>query len=490
MLYCCVFLCGAALMIIELAGSRIVAPFLGTSLIVWTSLIGVILASLSTGAWWGGLLADRRPERSLLGKIILCAAWATAAVGLTKFWVLELIQAAGTGNQTSLFSIIILFAPSSFLLGAVSPFAIRLQLTDTDNSGQTAGILYALSTIGSIIGTFLAGFYLLAFIGSTSVMYITAVLLVIASFLADQSNRVFKLVSFLFFLAAVAVNHENTKIQARQGFIDTDTPYNRVLVYNSLEQSSGRPTVEMMTGPEGRQSSMYRDSPSELALSYTRYYQLAEYFSPEIQRILVLGGGGFSFPKFALARYPEAQIDVVEMDGGIIALAYSHFALSKNPRLTIYQEDARTFLRKTSKRYDVILCDVFNSHYSIPPHMVTVETAQMLSRALTESGVVLVNLLASQHGKSSNFFAALYSSYKSVFSSLKIFAVTDPADTNLWQNLIFSAQKHHKLNPIKPSDHISEMLKHEIPPPQKFMPPFTDDFAPVDRYIGNFTFFH
>ena len=96
MLHCCIFLCGAALMIIELTGSRILAPFLGTSLVVWTCLIGIILASLSLGAWWGGSLADRFPQTRLLGRIVLLSAWATAAIGLSKTWVLEFLQGAGS----------------------------------------------------------------------------------------------------------------------------------------------------------------------------------------------------------------------------------------------------------------------------------------------------------------------------------------------------------------------------------------------------------
>jgi len=124
-LYCCVFLCGAALMIIELTGSRILAPFLGTSLVVWTSLIGIILASLSLGAWWGGTLADRHPRARLLGQIVLLAAWATAGIGLSKTWVLEFLQRAGTLHTVAIAATMALFAPAAVLLGMVPPFAVR-----------------------------------------------------------------------------------------------------------------------------------------------------------------------------------------------------------------------------------------------------------------------------------------------------------------------------------------------------------------------------
>jgi predicted membrane-bound spermidine synthase len=155
MLEISVFLCGAVVMVIELTGSRVLAPYLGTSLVVWTSLIGIILASLSLGYWWGGRVADRRPEARLLGRIILLAAVATAAIALTKSFVLGFLQSQGAGlHAAAVWSTLLLFAPPSVLLGMVAPFAVRLKIADTQTSGRTAGNLYAISTIGSIVGTF------------------------------------------------------------------------------------------------------------------------------------------------------------------------------------------------------------------------------------------------------------------------------------------------------------------------------------------------
>jgi len=132
MLEIAVFLCGAVVMVIELTGSRVLAPYLGTSLVVWTSLIGIILGSLSIGYWWGGRLADRRPEARLLGGIILISAFATAFMALIKTVVLGFIQARSGGLHTAAMSAtLLLFAPPSILIGMVSPFAVRLKLEDT-----------------------------------------------------------------------------------------------------------------------------------------------------------------------------------------------------------------------------------------------------------------------------------------------------------------------------------------------------------------------
>lgn len=488
MLHWCVFFCGAAVMIIELTGSRILAPVLGTSLIVWTSLIGIVLASLSLGAWWGGIIADRNPQPKILGRIVLLAAWATTAIGLSKTWVLDLMQGIGDLQTVAVVATVALFSPASVLLGMVAPFAVRLRLEDREHSGRTAGNLYAVSTIGSIVGTFLAGFVLIAWVGSTSILYLTAAGLAVASFFAEPSGKPIKGCSFILFVLAAFLNHNHDGFLAKQGFIDTDTPYNRVMVYNSKELATGRLTREMVTGPQGRQSAMYLDDINELAVAYTRFYRLAEYFKPEMKRMLVLGGGGFSFPKYALAHYPELQIDVVELDPGIISLSRSHFGLSDNPRLRIIEEDARMFLQKTTERYDVILCDVFTSHYSIPFHLVTVEAIQRMRNALTPAGVVLVNVLASQKGQSSDFYSAFYQTLKTTFPDIRAYAVFNPADIRLWQNLILAAFATPFRETVTAHSDIQEMLANQINPPTKTIEPFTDEFAPVDRYTGIFGF--
>ena len=485
MLHSCIFLCGAALMIIELTGSRILAPFLGTSLVVWTSLIGIILASLSLGAWWGGILADRRPQPRLLGRIVLLAAWATAAIGLSKTWVLETLQNTGSLHAVAITATVALFAPAAILLGMVPPFAVRLCLQDREHGGRISGSLYAVSTIGSIVGTFLAGFVLIAWVGSTAILFITAAVLGLAAWLANPADKPLKGASIVLFLLALYFCHQQDLWLAQQGFYDRDTPYNRVLVYTSREEGSGRYTREMVTGPQGRQSAMYLDDPIELALPYTRFYRLLEHYRPQAQRMLVLGGGGYSFPKYALAHYPNMHIDVVELDPGITQLARSHFELSDHPRLRIVEEDARTFLRKVKQPYDVILCDVFNSHYSIPFHLVTVEAVRLLRSALQANGVVLVNLLASPEGVASGFYKTLRATFALVFPSVQTFAVIDPEAGHLWQNLVLTAGRNPPSQPAG-EPMIRKMLSHQLPDPTGTWPPFTDDYAPVDRLIGEF----
>ena len=488
MLEIAVFLCGAVVMVIELTGSRVLAPYLGTSLVVWTSLIGIILASLSVGYWWGGRLADRRPEARVLGGIILVSAFATAFVALIKTLVLGFLQAKNGGLHTvAMSATLILFAPPSILIGMVSPFAVRLKLEDMRTSGRTAGKLYAISTIGSISGTFLAGFVLIPGLGSTNILLLMAAVLALASLLVERSHGRIKAIAFAIFLIIIFLVLGHDKRMASAGFVDVDTPYNRVLVVNGVEKNTGRSMRIMITGPHASQSAMYMDDPSELAMPYTRFYRLAKHFAPEMGRMLVLGGGGFSFPKYALENYVNVRVDVVELDPGITALARDHFALREHPRLKIIEEDARTFLNRNAEKYEVILCDTFNSHYAIPFHLTTLEASRRIKASMSQNGVVLINLLSAIEGDRGRIFRALFATYAITFPKVVAFAVDNPNDPSGWQNIIIAAFASEAEPPVLSSDReISAMLANKIKTPVALdMPALTDDFAPVDSYVSS-----
>jgi spermidine synthase len=488
MLEIAVFLCGAVVMVIELTGSRVLAPYLGTSLVVWTSLIGIILASLSIGYWWGGRLADQRPEARLLGRIIFLSAVATAVMALIKTVVLGFLQARSSGlNTAAMSATLLLFAPASILIGMVSPFAVRLKLEDTQTSGRTAGKLYAISTIGSIFGTFLAGFVLIPRLGSTNILLLMAAVLALASLLVERSHGRIKAASCAIFLMMLFLVLGHDKRMAAAGFVDVDTPYNRVLVFNGTEKSTGRVMRIMTTGPHAWQSAMYLDDPSELALPHSRFYRLAKHFAPDMRRLLMLGGGGFTFPKYALENYANVRVDVVELDPGITALARDHFGLRDHPRLNIIAEDARTFLNRNAEKYQVILCDTFNSHYAIPFHLTTLEAARRIKASMTPDGVVLINLLSAIEGDRGRLFRALFATYAGTFPKVMAFAVDDPHDPSGWQNIIIAAFASEADPPVlSPDREIASMLANRLKTPIALdMPPLTDDFAPVDRYVSS-----
>lgn len=498
-------------MVLELTGSRVLAPFLGTSIVVWTSLIGVVLGALSLGYWWGGRLADRRPEPKLLARLILLAAVATLALAGSKGLLLAFLQnrtAWGVSELplpmagATLAATLILFGPASVLLGMVSPFAVRLRMESALSSGRTAGNLYALSTLGSIVGTFAAGFWLTATLGTTNIILCMAGVLVAASACVYRGDGVAKLAALaLAGLAAVTLSAWDGQFQ-RVGLYDLDTNYQRVLVFNTLDSDSGGQMRVLTTGPEGMQSAMYQDDQLALAVPYTRFYRLAGHFRPDTRRMLMLGGGGYSFPKYVMSQPQEfggqPHLDVVEIDPGITAIAGGYFGWPGHPDVSVHHDDARRFLARAQARaqsraqgdgdkYQVALMDVFTSHYSVPFHLATRETVQALANLLDADGVVLVNCISAAEGPRSRFYRALLATYRSVFPRVESFLVLNPADPAEFQNILLVAFNSPVAPALtSPKADLQAMLDTRYVPraPMPGDPPvLTDDFAPVDHYL-------
>lgn len=486
MLEVIVFVCGAVVMILEMVGSRVLAPYLGTSIVVWTSLIGIILGALSVGYWWGGKLADKRPTHKVLSLIILLAAFFISGIALSKSFILSFLQQyTDHVHVGSIVSTLLLFAPPSVLLGMVSPYAVRLKMKHVQESGKTVGNLYAISTMGSIFGTFLAGFVLIAFLGSTTILFVLSLTLGGASIAAFLGDKLLKAAAMALFALLLVCGNAYESYLASLDFHDIDTDYNRIFIYKSIDAKTSRPMWVMVTNPKATQSAMYLDDHLELALSYTKYYELARHFVPGMKGVLMLGGGGYSFPKYALHKFAQMCMDVVELDPQVTSLARRFFALGDDARLRIFHEDARTFLNRSREKYDVILSDTFNSHYSIPFHLTTLETVKRLHDLLTEGGVVLVNILSSIEGKRGRFLRAEYWTFKAVFPQVYLFPVAAPEDGARWQNVMLVALK----SPSNPGDDtidddIAQMLAHRwtksIPAD---VPILTDDYSPLDRYI-------
>jgi spermidine synthase len=486
MLELVVFLCGAVVMVIELAATRVLAPFLGTSTVVWTSIIGVILAALSLGYWWGGRLADRRPTLSALSLVILAASVFTGFIGFSRSFVVEMISASGSGVHVgSVQAVALLFAPAATLLGMVAPFAARIRMTDCSRAGSTVGRLYALSTLGSIAGTFAGGFFLISYFGSATILFLLAGVLACASILCHAGKWPLKAFAALAFFTAYMLAAADNRAQAASGMVDVDTAYQRVLVYPSRDFSTGRPMLALSTGPEGVQGGVYPDEPNGLALNYTRYLTLADHFVPDMRRVLVLGGGAFAFPKFVLARHEKATVDVVELDPGITALARAHFFLPESPRLRVLHEDARTFLNANRARYDVIVEDVFNSAASIPFHLATVETVRRLYDSLEDGGVLVVNTIAALEGPKSKLYKSFFATYASVFPQVHALRPWMSSPLAQPQNILLVCFKDAAPRLwTSPDAAVQARLERRLDSPDTAGAlVLTDDFAPVERYL-------
>lgn len=475
-----VFVSGAVVMVLELTGSRILAPYLGTSMFVWTSLIGIILGSLSLGYYLGGKIADKKASFQGLAFILFIAAILIFLSGISKESVLKFIE-----NNISeirigaIIASVVLFAPASIFLGMVSPYSVKLKVHSLEKTGSTVGNLYAISTIGSIFGTFFAGFYLISIFGSSKLILILAGMMIICSLIAF--SRQFAKTKILV-LAVVAVElliltiEENRLAEAN--YIETDTSYNHVRIYDTVYNRTGE-NIRVLDIGKTLNSAMLLDEnrSDELVFPYMKFYNVAGQFNPDLKTALMIGGGTFSYPKSFLKDFPMATIDVVEIDAKLTELAKKYFGLKDDPRMRIYHEDGRTFLNKTDKKYDVIFGDAFRSFYSVPYQLTTIESVEKMYDILNENGVVLVNVISAIEGDEGKFLRAEYATFKEIFPQVYVFPINHPRDGSVVQNIMLIALKSE----LVPNEFPEQLWKKEI---DNDMPVLTDDFAPVDQYIN------
>ncbi len=489
-----VFVCGALVMIYEITGSRIVAPFLGASTYVWTSLIGVILGALSLGYWLGGRTADSRPDVRMLAGAIFTAGGLVGVTILFKDIALAMISQAPVWLEVrTLFAALVLFAPASIALGFVIPYATKLRLGSLKDSGKTVGRLYALSTVGSIAGTFLAGFFLIPFVGSVRTLYLIAVVLfVLAIVLGGLAFTRHNFALITIFVLGVAGSEGTSYLLFRSNNLyDIDTEYSRVRVFDTKDPHTGRIMKAMATDPSYVQSARYLDG-DDLALAYTRFYHLVRFYKPGHKKALMIGGAGYSFPQAHLRNYPDAAIDVVEIDPGMTEIAERFFNLKDDPRLNIFHEDGRVFLRnRADGQYDAVFMDAFGSLFTVPYQLTTVEAVRDMHRLLNDDGVVIFNIGSAIHGPASYFLRAELATYRAVFADVHLYKVhSDNPDERL-QNLMIVACKRvcnsDQPQPVVATEfdgtNLNKLLANryngDLPAD---LPVLTDDLAPVERY--------
>ena len=486
------FFSGAATMILELTGSRLVAPFFGTSLIVWTALIGIIMTSLCIGNWLGGSMADRTPEGKLLGRILLFAAVIIAITAFASNFILTKLQELELNlYMSSVIASVIIFSPASLLLGMVSPFVVRLALENVDSSGAVVGRLSALNSAGSILGTFLGGFVLISLFPSGVIMMLVSSLVALLSVIIYTGA--WRMIIMLV-LAGGAYASIKFGLPFTPRGIQVDTAYNHLSIidYDAKETRAGRPLRVLVTNPEAAQSLMFLDKPSELVSGYTKFYDLAFHYKPDTKRILMLGGGGYCVPRYLFSERPDVKIDVVELDPGVTETARKYFNLTDNPNMRIFHEDARTFLNRAVRdgfeKYDAIFMDTFSSWISIPFQMTTVETAGRLRELLKPDGALIVNIIAALRGPKSGVFHGIYKAFASAFSTMMIFPVTFPETqyAALLQNIILVCMAENvSMISSESGSKYASLLSHQwLEPfvPDAGIPAFTDAFAPVERY--------
>lgn len=482
-----VFICGALVMSYEIVGARIVAPYLGSSTYIWTSLIGVILGALSLGYWLGGRMADRRPQLRVLSAAIFIAGGLVSLTILVKSVFLGSIARSTLSLELlALFASLTLFAPASVALGFVIPYATKLRLVSLSDTGRTVGRLYALSTLGSILGTFAAGFFFIPFVGSTRTLYLIAGALfglafLISPIIAERRN----ITALVLFAFAVGGSELEAAYLRSLGVVEFDSEYNRIRILETKDSRTGMPMTAMVIDPFAIQSAKFIES-EELVLEYTKFFRLVRHYRPDHQTALMIGGAGYSFPQELLREHPEATIDVVEIDPAMTTAAKEHFGLRPDPRLRIFHEDGRRFINQApTKSYDAIFIDAFGTLFSVPFHLTTIEAVREIESILSDDGAVIVNIGSALNGPADGFLAATLATYRSVFPFVEVFKVDGELEAEKVQNFIIVARKTMPEFPVEPHLQVKPLLANKLMN-EKIQAGqiLTDELAPVELFAS------
>lgn len=474
-----VFICGAIGMILELIAARVLSPYVGSSNLIWTTIIGIMLTSMSLGYWIGGKRADKNPKRDSLSGFILLGAITASLIPLLETIVVK--QLSNISDNLVLVAIIsatIVFGIPSFVLATVSPFAVKLVDKEYTNVGEVSGRTSSLSTIGSIVGTFLGGFFLIPTFGTRTIIFgVVAVLLILSVLLHEKKDK-----KYFLLIAVIAISMIGLQIigkvvfdKANSDIIkDVDSEYSRIFVKQVAAKDTKYKTLQVDDGLE----SYINEETGEMGAEYLYYYNLANYYLKNNKSTLMIGGAAYTYPTYYLNNFKDKTIDVSEIDEKMTKLASSEFGLdTNNPRLHIYHQDGRSFLNKTTNKYDVILIDAFKGT-SAPFELTTYEAMENAKKALNDNGIVITNIISSVTGSNSKFINYEYSTYKKVFDDVKVFKVNKIND-NTRQNLILIGFKGNKEIDENVYEQYKDLLDNELKDFSSNTGISTDNYAPI-----------
>jgi spermidine synthase len=487
------FISSACTLVIELIAGRIMAPYIGVSLYTWTTIIGVVLAGMSGGNFFGGYIADRFASRRTLGLIFVAASFATLSI-LIVTHAIEGVTFGLSFLPRIVASITAIFFVPSFILGMVSPFVVKLALADLRRSGHTVGTIYAASTVGSIVGTFLTGFVLISWLGTRTIVWVVAATLLATGLLigALPLTRKRRVAAATAAIAGLLLVRVETRGRY-EAPCDIESDYFCIKVLDVYDQ--GHP-ARMLMLDRLIHSYVVPGDPTVLDYGYEHAYaSLTQGHASGLPQIdtLFIGGGGYSFPRYVEAVYPNSTVDVIEIDPAVTRVARERLGLSPHSRIRSFNEDARVFLSEWAdpKQYDLVYGDAFND-LSIPYHLTTIEFNRMIARRLKSDGIYLTNII--DRFESGEFLKAAVNSLRVVFPYVYVFGRSEaflPFDRNTYV-LMASRQPLNRQrfdaitsqeDPSSRTTSLSEERLHAYLASGRSLT-LTDDFVPVDQLLA------
>lgn len=386
-------LCGAAVMVVEILGSRVIGPFFGVSLFVWTALITVALISLAIGYAAGGLISDRKGTPDYLYGIILLAGLLIILIPVFKGAVLKAFLPLGL-RTGALLSCAVLFGPSFFALGCVSPYIVKIAAKEMKNIGRTVGIFYAISTAGSVLGTVFTGFFLIAYFSVNKVFWFVGIALICLSltYLLIFRRRLYFMI-LLIIIPFFLYQEDGPVSRTMPGGTQATRLLSRDSFYGNIK------VIDYLYGPVHTRE-LAIDGLVQGGIDVANKMPIYNYFyflefipyilNPAGKDCLVIGLGAGIIPMW----YENLGIrtDIVDIDPNVIEIARDYFGFRSDRGVII--SDAKRYLINSGKKYDYIILDVFNGD-TTPGYLLSIEAFRLIKERLTEKGILAINLIGS-----------------------------------------------------------------------------------------------
>jgi spermidine synthase len=486
-----VFISGAVLMALEILAFLINAKTFGSAWREVTAVIAVFLTAMSVGYWLGGRVGDKFPRPLTL----MCSM----GLGGVFVGIVPLIEPPITrtifdsklplSTHALLASLCLYFLPA-LLLAMTSPIAIRLTAKSLTQTGSVAGGISALSTVGSIAGTMVTGFYLIDAFEVPKIVYLLGgVMMAMAALVGGvyrkQTMKVMTMLTCLMGLSSSAFAQQGQILFQRQ------TQYHHIIV----AEEGG---VRWLHFDNTYQSSMDPHDPLKGFLEYTDYFHCAFLFNEDLKDVLLVGLGGASVVKSFLHYYPKVNVDVAEIDPVVVEVAKNYFGLkTDHPRLKIHVMDGRVYIKKTEKKYDLIMLDAYAANrygLTVPRHLVTKEFFQEIYDKLTPNGMMIYNIAANFTNYANRMTRAMHKTTAAVFKAQYTWDVETSWNTVLVclkspqtvtkEQLITRAKELVREGKVKLPEFVERVARlHTASYRASDVPLLTDNYAPVDSLM-------
>lgn len=459
-IYFAVIVSGASVLAVEILGTRIIGPFYGVSLFLWSALISVTLAGLSLGYAIGGHWADKGPRLSRLCVVMAIAGLWIVTIPLLRHPVLAMTEPLGL-RAAVLLAAFVLFFPPLALLGMISPYAIRLKAQSIDVVGRTAGNLYAISTLASVTSAIVVGFFLIPGMGVSRLTFLTGVALILTAIFGLAVGRRIGLAAIAL-LALSGAGFGAARLAPGQS-IDLDAGLRAIehSAYAEIRVVDYKGNRYLVI--DGGTHCIVNLDTDQPIFPYVDVVDISRRYFETPGTMMLVGLGGGSVVK----RFHENgwTVDAVEIDPVVTKVAYEHFGL-KDYEATVYHMDGRQYFITHDKKYDIIVMDAFGSS-SIPFHLVTEESFKLISERLTDNGVVAINIEAD--GWDDILVHSLGRTMQEAFSHVEVFPIVEPPSEI--GNLVLMASNR----PLE--------LVEEIPEPTgRFQSSYTQSHAWVNSF--------